>query len=126
MKRAIFTRARRRPSTAFCHLLTLVTALAAPWPEAAAAQGQSGVAPRESWIPVGDGSLFVRDIGRGQPLIVLHGGPDFDQSYLAPDLDRWADAFHVVYYDQRGRGRSADRVHPDEVTLTSDLDDLDR
>jgi proline iminopeptidase len=59
-------------------------------------------------------------------VIVLHGGPDFDQSYLAPDLDRWADGFHLIYYDQRGRGRSAHHVRPTDVTLASDLDDLDR
>ena len=58
-------------------------------------------------------------------MIVLHGGPDFDQSYLLPDLDRLAASFRLFYYDQRGRGNSADRVHPEDVTLQSDLDDLD-
>jgi proline iminopeptidase len=86
----------------------------------------AAAAQTELRIPVGDGSLYVRDIGKGQPVIVLHGGPDFDQSYLAPDLDRWADAFHLIYYDQRGRGKSADRVRPEDVTLSSDLDDIDR
>jgi pimeloyl-ACP methyl ester carboxylesterase len=42
------------------------------------------------------------------------------------DLDRLADAFRLVYYDQRGRGRSADRVLPEEVSLASDIDDLDK
>jgi len=83
-------------------------------------------APRESRIPIGKGSLYVREIGRGNPIIVLHGGPDFDHTYLLPDLDRLADAYRLIYYDQRGRGRSADQVRPEEVTLTSDLDDLDR
>ena len=32
----------------------------------------------------------------------------------------------MIYYDQRGRGRSADRVRPDDVTLASDVDDLDK
>jgi len=59
-------------------------------------------------------------------MIVLHGGPDFDQAYLLPDLDRLADRFRLIYYDQRGRGRSAEGVQPDDVTLTSDVDDIDR
>jgi proline iminopeptidase len=71
-------------------------------------------------------SLYSREIGRGQPIIVLHGGPDFDHGYLLPDLDRLADAFRLIYYDQRGRGRSADHVQPEEVTLASDIDDLDK
>jgi proline iminopeptidase len=58
-------------------------------------------------------------------MIVLHGGPDFDHSYLLPDLDRLADVFRLIYYDQRGRGRSAGQVLPEEVTLASEIDDLD-
>jgi len=80
----------------------------------------------ESRIKVGNTSLYVRVVGKGQPVIVLHGGPDFDHSYLLPDLDRLTDAFRLIYYDQRGRGKSAENVRPEEVTLRSDLDDIDR
>jgi pimeloyl-ACP methyl ester carboxylesterase len=41
-----------------------------------------------------------------------------------PDLDAWADAYEVVSYDQRGRGRSTVGVDPDDVTLATDVDDL--
>lgn len=87
----------------------LAAALLTCFPADAARGPQTGrrAAPRESRIPVGKASLYARDIGRGQPLIVLHGGPDFDIGYLLPDLDRLADAFRLIYYDQRGRGRSS-------------------
>ena len=100
----------------------LVTAL--PSGSARAVQTERSAAPRESRVPVGNASLYSREIGQGQPIIVLHGGPDFDHGYLLPDLDQLADAFRLIYYDQRGRGRSADRVQPEEVTLTSDVEDL--
>jgi proline iminopeptidase len=58
-------------------------------------------------------------------MIVLHGGPDFDISYLLPEMDRLSDKFHLIYYDQRGRGRSADYVKPEDVTLESEMADLD-
>ncbi len=58
-------------------------------------------------------------------MIVMHGGPDFDISYLLPELDSLSDKFHLIYYDQRGRGRSADGVKPEDVTLKSELADLD-
>jgi proline iminopeptidase len=80
---------------------------------------------REVRIPVGEASLYARTVGRGQPMIVLHGGPDFDHAYLLPDLDRLQDAFHLIYYDQRGRGRSAANVRPEDVTLASDVDDVE-
>ena len=37
-----------------------------------------------------------------------------------------ADAFRLIYYDQRGRGKSADEALPEEVTLTSEVDDVDK
>ena len=80
----------------------------------------------ESRLKVGNTTLYVRVIGKGRPIIVLHGGPDFDHSYLLPDLDRLKDTFRLIYYDQRGRGKSAENVRPEDVTLMSDLDDLDR
>jgi proline iminopeptidase len=80
----------------------------------------------ETRVPVPGASLYARTIGHGPDVIVLHGGPDFDQAYLLPDLDRLQDSFRLIYYDQRARGRSADRVRGEDVTLASDLDDLDR
>ena len=90
-----------------------------------ALQIEGSAVARESRIQVGKASLYAREIGQGQPLIVLHGGPDFDHSYLLPDLDRLADAFRLIYYDQRGRGKSADTVQPEDVTLGSDVEDIE-
>jgi proline iminopeptidase len=95
----------------------------AGWPPAT---GQAPAPAREMRVPVGGASLYARDVGRGRPLIVLHGGPDFDQAYLRPELDELADAYRLIYYDQRGRGKSAENVRPEDVTLASDLDDLDK
>ena len=69
--------------------------------------------------------LFCRDVGAGHPIVVVHGGPDFDHCYFLPELDRLAGSFRLLYYDQRGRGRSAEGVRPEDVTLASELDDLD-
>ena len=81
---------------------------------------------RESRIPVQGGELYCREVGQGTPMIVLHGGPDFDIAYLLPELDRLSDKFHLIYYDQRGRGRSTDHVKPEDVTLESEMADLDQ
>jgi len=80
----------------------------------------------EGEIYVGNAALYVRTVGNGPSVIVLHGGPDFDHTYLLPDLDHVKDMLRLIYYDQRGRGRSAENVKPEDVSLMSDLDDLDR
>jgi proline iminopeptidase len=79
---------------------------------------------RERIVESGPARLFVRDVGDGQPLVVVHGGPDFDHQYLLPELDRLAEVCRLVYYDQRGRGGSFTGEIAD-VTLRSEVEDLD-
>jgi proline iminopeptidase len=80
---------------------------------------------REQVIRLDHGSLHLRAVGDGHPIIVLHGGPDFDHSYLVPELDGLADLGRLVYYDQRGRGRSYRGERPDDVTIAREMADLD-
>lgn len=69
--------------------------------------------------------LYIREVGHGPPIIVIHGGPDFDHTYLLPEMDALADSFRLIYYDQRGRGASARGVAPEDVTMDSEMADLD-
>ena len=48
-----------------------------------------------------------------------------DHNYFVPELDRLAGSFRLIYYDQRGRGRSAAGVQPTDVTIRSEMDDLE-
>jgi proline iminopeptidase len=82
--------------------------------------------PRDGYIPAEQAKLYYREIGYGQPLLVLHGGPDFDHTYFLPELDHLAETFRLIYYDQRGRGRSARGVQPEDVSLRSEIEDLER
>ncbi|HEX6790908.1 MAG TPA: alpha/beta fold hydrolase [Candidatus Krumholzibacteria bacterium] len=81
---------------------------------------------REGYLPISGARLYVREVGRGAPLVVLHGGPDFNHRYLLPELDELARDFRLVYYDQRGRGKSSNGVAPEDVSIDSEIDDLDQ
>jgi proline iminopeptidase len=107
-------------------ILSLAYAAVFPPASTAAPESEPNATPRETRIPVGNADLYSREVGRGPAIIVLHGGPDFDHSYLVPDLDRLSDSYRLIYYDQRGRGRSADRVKPEDVTLASDIADIEK
>jgi proline iminopeptidase len=85
----------------------------------------SALAPHEGYVPVEGARLYFRDVGEGPPLILLHGGPGFDHGYLLPDMDRLADGFRLLYYDQRGRGQSTWSVPCVAVSLQSELGDLE-
>jgi proline iminopeptidase len=50
-------------------------------------------------------SLFVKVLGQGYPLLLMHGGPGADHSTLL-SLRPCADQFTMVFYDHRCNGRS--------------------
>jgi proline iminopeptidase len=56
-------------------------------------------------------------------MLVLHGGPGFDQGYLRPGLDPLRDELQVVFVDLRGQGRS-DPDDPAACTLEQMADDV--
>lgn len=51
-------------------------------------------------------SLFTRSAGSGPATVVLHGGPGASHDYLLPQYDLLARGRTLLYYDQRGGGRS--------------------
>ncbi len=56
--------------------------------------------------PVRGVELFERRAGHGPPTVVLHGGPGAHHDYLLPGFDALAGGRTLIYYDQRGGGRS--------------------
>lgn len=60
------------------------------------------------YIPVGEAELYVEDVGdiHAPALLVLHGGPGGNAYALREGLQEYLEGFRVVYFDQRGSGRS--------------------
>lgn len=82
--------------------------------------------PKEGFIEVENAKLFYREAGQGSPLVVLHGGPGLTQDYLLPALYQLADHNHVIFYDQRGCGRSTGEINDDSMTVKQYVEDLDK
>ena len=60
-------------------------------------------AAREGMIPVGKTELYSRETGQGQPVIILHGGPDFNHDYLLPETQ--VDNVFALYETVREFGK---------------------
>lgn len=73
---------------------------------------------REGYVESAKGvRLFYRVAGSGRDtIVVLHGGPGYSMAYIAPDLMPLATQHVLIFYDQRGTGRS---------TLVTDSASLD-
>ena len=56
-------------------------------------------------MPIRDVSLFVKVVGGGYPLVLMHGGPGADHYSMLP-FRRCADRFTLIFYDHRCNGRS--------------------
>ena len=76
-------------------------------------------------MQIRDVSLFVKVMGQGYPLVLMHGGPGLDYTTLL-SLQPLADQFTLVFYDHRCNGRSvgAELSSMTFENLTADADAL--
>ena len=83
------------------------------------------VMPREGFVSTADGArLYYRVVGAGgDTLIAIHGGPGVDLESIAGDFQPLAARHVVIFYDQRGTGRST--LPRDTTTLNAAQQVLD-
>ena len=68
-------------------------------------------------------SLYIREFGQGEPVIVLHGGWGMDYGYMLPALNGLENVAHFVIYDQRGSMRSP--APAEKISVDKHIGDLD-
>jgi proline iminopeptidase len=73
----------------------------------------------QKYVKADGAELFCQFDGKGEPLVVIHGGPGLSQDYLLPQMSRLSENYFVIFYDQRGCGRSTG-----ELKESGNLDDF--
>ncbi|GJL55971.1 MAG: proline iminopeptidase [Nitrospirales bacterium] len=69
--------------------------------------------------------LLVRRLGNGNnPLLVIHGGPDWDHTYLIPPFEIIADQYPVLLFDIRGCGGSTRFGIPEKYSSDQAVEDV--
>ncbi len=92
-----------------------------------ASRGQGAPADSSRFVDVHGTRLFVREVGSGTPLVVLHGGPGLSHDYLAPQLIALlAQEYRLIFYDQRASGRSSGREDTTRLTMAQFVEDLEQ
>ncbi|HEX8695227.1 MAG TPA: alpha/beta hydrolase [Longimicrobium sp.] len=114
---------RRGLAVAFCTCV----ALAGCRGSAPAPGMRAQATPAEGYLAgAAGGRIFYRVAGRGgDTVVVVHGGPGAGMGAVAPDLEPLERRHTLVYYDQRGGGRS--ELPQDTALLGPEhhLEDLD-
>jgi sugar lactone lactonase YvrE/pimeloyl-ACP methyl ester carboxylesterase len=94
-----------------------------------AANGTAGnsTSIREGYVTTSDSArLFYRVMGRGgDTLIAIHGGPGVDLESIAGDFAPLAERHVVIFYDQRGAGRSELPKDTLRLVMSRQIADLD-
>ncbi len=102
-------------------LLTLAACVRAGPHALATAAGQEGYFPGAD-----DVRLFYRTLGAGaDTVVIVHGQQGNTLEYLAPDLEPLAEGRVLLFYTQRGGGRSDPVEDPERLGLEAHVRDLE-
>jgi len=80
----------------------------------------------EGYVTSADGvQIFYRVVGQGEEtLVVIHGGPGNTMESILPDLEPLKN-YRIIYYDQRGCGRSSLITEGKRLTIQRHIEDLE-
>jgi proline iminopeptidase len=81
---------------------------------------------REGFVQGAGTRIYFKTMGRGVPLLLLHGGPGADHSDFLPALKPLARRHQLVLIDERGSGRSERLRDPTGYTLAWMVKDIER
>jgi proline iminopeptidase len=103
-------------------IAALFCALAASAP----AQSAANVYPQQDGFVDANGVLiYYVEFGKGQPLVILHGGPGADHTYFLPWLLPLARTHRLIFIDERGSGRSERLEDVTQYTIEKMADDVE-
>ena len=105
-----------------CLIIILFLAALSTNPVSAQPQKLEG---EEWYLPTEDKAavLYVYEIGRGEPVVVLHGGFGAEHSYLLDSVKGLENKYHFIFYDQRGSLRSPCKT--EAISFDKHVEDLE-
>jgi proline iminopeptidase len=80
---------------------------------------------REGYVNAHGVMIYYKSFGRGQPLMLLHGGPGASHDYFLPHLLPLARHHRLIFIDERGSGRSQTLEDPSGYTVENMVEDVE-
>ena len=69
--------------------------------------------------------IYYEKVGKGIPIMVMHGGLGLDHTYFQPWLNALANKATLIFFDHRGNGLSARPDSFDDITHQTWIEDAD-
>ncbi|MEA2692959.1 MAG: proline iminopeptidase [Acidobacteriota bacterium] len=79
----------------------------------------------EGFVDAGGTLIYYKTLGRGEPLVVLHGGPGASHDYFLPYFLPLARHNRLVFIDERGSGKSQKLDDPAGYTVEAMVEDVE-
>lgn len=73
-----------------------------------------------------DKSLYYHHLGKGEPIVIIHGGPGLNHRYFLPHLERLSHNHHLIFYDQKACGDSEIPADTNEMSVQAFVNDIDK
>src|SRR2546425_7392992 len=103
-------------------VLMAVVAAAQSAPQASSA---NVFAQQEGFVDANGVMIYYKILGRGEPLMIVHGGPGASHDYFLPYLLPLARRHKLIFIDERGSGRSQKLEDPAGYTIANMAEDVE-
>lgn len=80
---------------------------------------------KRGYADIGDGKLYYEEEGQGIPLVLINGGPGGTHHNFHPHFSQIKDIARIIYYDQRGTGKSSSDDTGKTYTVKQAVEDLE-
>lgn len=94
-------------------------------PVASAAVASVVYPVQEGFVDAHGVLIYYKTIGRGAPLLIVHGGPGASHDYFLPYLLPLARHNKLIFIDERGSGRSQQLEDPSGYTVENMVEDVE-
>jgi len=88
-------------------------------------QSQSSLKIEEGFVDAHGVLIYYKALGRGNPLVILHGGPGASHDYFLPYFLPLANKNRLIFIDERGSGRSQKLEDPKGYTVENMVEDAE-
>ena len=80
---------------------------------------------QEGFVDSHGALIYYESVGRGTPLMIVHGGPGASHDYFLPYLLPLMRTNRLVFIDERGSGKSSKLEDPRQYTIANMVEDIE-